>query len=415
MNWKKTALVGAAGAAVALAGVGAVNLWGRRVRSIRDELRDDPLTPPEDVEHVYLNTVDDGVLHTVVTGTGPPVVLLHGVTLQWWVWSAVIRLLRSDHRVIACDMRGHGESKAGTRGVTLEACADDLAQVLIEFDATDAVVVGHSMGGMVLGRFVIQNHEVAHDRVRGLVFLATSAAPVSIAALRGGVAALSGLVAPLARRDARRDRTSYPWKDTNVSAALARTAFGRHATARMVDDTRLMIAATPASTLSEAAASIAAHDVRAELASVDLPTVVVVGSLDTLTPPPHARVLAELVDGQRVARAARGRPPGHAGGSGGGRSGGGSLRTTAPERGATRPIGRVAPRSGCCRGGSDPCPPPGRAHEGEDEPDDSDGGDDQSDRRLSQYGDQHADHHDDEGSSNSHVLFSNRAAPLPAR
>ena len=75
------------------------------------------------------------MLHAVVTGTGPPVVLLHGVTLQWWVWSAVIRLLRSDHRVIAWDMRGHGESKAGTRGVTLEACADDLAQILIELDA----------------------------------------------------------------------------------------------------------------------------------------------------------------------------------------------------------------------------------------------------------------------------------------
>ncbi|MFI5043730.1 MAG: alpha/beta fold hydrolase, partial [Acidimicrobiales bacterium] len=258
MKWKKAALLGAAGAAVGLAAVGAVNLWGRRVRSVRDELRDDPLTPPEDVDHVYFDTVDDGVLHAVVTGTGPPVVLLHGVTLQWWVWSAVIRLLRSDHRVIAWDMRGHGESKAGTRGVTLEACADDLAQILIELDASDAVVVGHSMGGMVLGRFVIQNHEVAHVRVRGLVFLATSAAPASIAGLRGGMAALASLAEPLARRDARRSRTSYPWKDTNVSAALARTAFGRNATARMVDDTRLMIAATPSATLAQAAASIAA-------------------------------------------------------------------------------------------------------------------------------------------------------------
>ena len=300
VKWQKAALLGAAGAAVGLAGVGALNLWGRRVRSIRDELRDDPLTPPEDVDHVYFDTVDDGVLHAVVTGTGPAVVLLHGVTLQWWVWSAVIRLLRSDHRVIAWDMRGHGESKAGTRGVTLEASADDLAQILIELDATDAVVVGHSMGGMVLGRFVIQNHEVAHSRVKGLVFLATSAAPASIAGLRGGMAALASLAEPLARRDARRSRTSYPWKDTNVSAALARTAFGRNATARMVDDTRLMIAATPSSTLAEAASSIAAHDVRAELASVDLPTVVVVGSLDALTPPPHARALAEVVAGSEL-------------------------------------------------------------------------------------------------------------------
>jgi pimeloyl-ACP methyl ester carboxylesterase len=300
VKWKNAALLGAAGAAVGLAAVGAVNLWGRRVRSIRDELRDDPLNPPEDVEHVYFDTVDDGVLHVVVTGAGPPVVLLHGVTLQWWVWSAVIRLLRSDHRVIAWDMRGHGESKAGTRGVTLEACADDLAQILIELEATDAVVVGHSMGGMVLGRFVIQNHEVAHSRVRGLVFLATSAAPASIAGLRGGMAALASLAEPLARRDVRRSRTSYPWKDTNVSAALARTAFGRNATARMVDDTRLMIAATPSATLAEAASSIAAHDVRAELASVDLPTVVVVGSLDALTPPPHARALAEVVSGSEL-------------------------------------------------------------------------------------------------------------------
>jgi pimeloyl-ACP methyl ester carboxylesterase len=299
MGWRRATAIGLAGAATALAGVGAVQLAGRRVKTRVDALLDDPLDPPADVEHRYLDTADGGTLHVVVTGTGSPVVLLHGVTLQWWVWSAVIRLLRDRHQVVAWDMRGHGESEAGREGVTLEACARDLAMLLESLGRDDAIVVGHSMGGMCLGRFAVTHHDVLHQRVRGLVFVATSAAPVSISGLRGGLSALTGRMSSMSESRVARDR-EYRWRDTNMSAVVVRAAFGPRATGRMVDDVRRMLAATPPATVRGAGASIAVHDVRAELEAVDVPSMVVVGDRDLLTPVAHARALHEVIGGSEL-------------------------------------------------------------------------------------------------------------------
>jgi len=220
VNWRRAARIGTVAGAVTLAGVGAVNLAGRHLRRRQDQELDDPLSPPSEVEHLRFSTADGGELHAVVTGAGRPVVLLHGVTLQWWVWSAVIRLLRGRYQVIAWDMRGHGESRAGDRGVSLEACADDLALLLETLDLRDAIVVGHSMGGMCLGRFAAAHHAMLHERVAGLVFLATSTAPLSVTGVRGGLSAIAGKVVVLAERGARRDRSVYGWKDSNRAAVI---------------------------------------------------------------------------------------------------------------------------------------------------------------------------------------------------
>jgi pimeloyl-ACP methyl ester carboxylesterase len=228
------------------------------------------------------------------------VVLMHGVTLQWWVWSATIRLLRERYRVIAWDMRGHGASVAGRHGVTLEDAASDLAEVLESLDLRDCIVVGHSMGGMVAGRFAAQYHDVLAERVSGLLFLATSAAPLSIKGLAGGLSASAGVVARMGKASVRNPRLAYHWRDTDVSAAMVRLAFGHRPTARMVDDVRKMLAETSNQTLAESGAAIADHDVRDELAAVAVSTMVVVGDQDRLTPPGHARALAELVPGTEL-------------------------------------------------------------------------------------------------------------------
>lgn len=285
-------------AVAALAGISAVRLLGHGVRTRTDAVLDDALDLPLDVVHHRLESNDGGTIHVVDTGgSGPPVLLLHGVTLQWWVWSAVIRALRPSRRVVAWDMRGHGESAAGRQGVALEACADDLALVLERLDLHDAVVVGHSMGGMVLGRFAADHHDVLRDRVAGAVFLATTGSPLSITGLSGGLVALGGTVAATGRIGARNPQRLYSWKPGDTSAALIRVAFGSRATGRMVDDVRRMLAATPPRTLAEAGAAIADHDVLGELAEVDCPSVVVVGVQDRLTPPGHARKLVDTVAG----------------------------------------------------------------------------------------------------------------------
>ncbi len=301
----RTKLLTTAGglALVGVAGTLAVREVARRVRRSTDRDLDHELTAPDDVTHLDLPTHDGGSLHVVeAQGEGRPIVLLHGVTLQWWVWSAVIRRLRGRHRVVVWDMRGHGRSRAGTDGVTLEAAATDLVQVLERLDLRGAVVVGHSMGGMVLGRFSVQHRDVLAERVAGRVFLATSAASTSIKGLAGGMVAVAGMLVPLSRAGMRNPRLTYPWRDTSLSIAMLRPVFGAHPTARMVEDVRQMLAEVSTTTLAESGASIAAHDVRKELGAVDGPALIVVGDEDKLTPPSHAAALTELIEGSTLLR-----------------------------------------------------------------------------------------------------------------
>ena len=298
---KRLVATGLGVAMLGLAGAAATLRTGRKVRREVDPSLDDPLAPPTDGTHHELDTHDGGLLHAVeFPGEGRPIVLLHGVTLQWWVWASTIALLRGRHRTVVWDMRGHGRSRAGSEGVTLEAAARDLRLLLERLDLRDAIVVGHSMGGMVLGRFSIQHIDVLAERVAGRVFLATSASTVSIRGLSGGLIGLTKGLVQLSRASLRNPRLQYPWNENDLSAAMVRGAFGRHPTGRMVEDVRTMLAEVSSSTLAEAAASIASHDVSPELGAVDGPTLVVVGERDLLTPPPHARALVRLVEGARL-------------------------------------------------------------------------------------------------------------------
>jgi pimeloyl-ACP methyl ester carboxylesterase len=284
----------------ALAGVAAANLAGRRVRRSTDP-RVDPLLPaPDDVRHHHLATRDGGSLHVVERGRGRPLLLLHGVTLQWWVWGAQFNTLSERYRVIAWDMRGHGESRAGTDGVTLEAVADDLATVIERLDLRDALVVGHSMGGMALAHFCTTHHLMLHRRCTGLMFLATSAAPVALPAIAGGGAGMMNLAQRFATAGMRAPRLRYGWPDTAATALVLRAAFGRHASGTAVEEVRRMISELPPETAVEAGTAIARHDVRDDLGHVDVPSLVVVGDADLLTPVAHAKVVVECVPGAQL-------------------------------------------------------------------------------------------------------------------
>jgi pimeloyl-ACP methyl ester carboxylesterase len=251
------------------------------------------LEPPTGVAHHHIPTHDGGTVHVVEKGSGTPLVLLHGVTLQWWVWSPLFHLLAEDHRVIAWDMRGHGESVAGDDGVTLPAAATDLATVLSEMDLAPSVVVGHSMGGMTLGRFLAAHPGVRDRRVAEAVFLTTNDQLLPLATATGyeiaHTAVMRATLGGLSRPGPR------PRGPEQLTRVVNRLAFGRHYSGRAVDQLGEMMAATSPTTLTEAAATLSEHDVIELLSDVPTPATVVTGSRDLLTPPHHGRALAEAL------------------------------------------------------------------------------------------------------------------------
>ena len=284
----------------ALAGLAAVGIAGRRVRRTTDPEVDSLLPAPSDVTHHHLRTHDGGTLHVVERGAGRPLVLLHGVTLQWWVWGAQFNTLADRYRVIAWDMRGHGESVAGTDGVTLQAVADDLATMMGDLDLHDTIVVGHSMGGMALASFCTGHHRMLHSRCSGLMFLATSVAPVALPTIVGGGAGLVNLAQRFATAGMRSPRLRYGWPDTPATALVLRGAFGTHASGAAIEEVRRMISEVSPETAVQAGTAIAEHDVRDDLGHVDVPALVVVGDADLLTPPTHARTVVDCVPGAQL-------------------------------------------------------------------------------------------------------------------
>lgn len=109
----------------------------------------------------------DPDLHVEDSGSGPAVVLLHGLTATHrYVVMGSKALERSGHRVIAYDARGHGASGPGDR-YDYPALADDLARVLDERGLERAVLAGASMGAHTLLRLALADP----GRVAGLVVI----------------------------------------------------------------------------------------------------------------------------------------------------------------------------------------------------------------------------------------------------
>ncbi|MDB5489191.1 MAG: hypothetical protein JWQ58_2906, partial [Reyranella sp.] len=102
----------------------------------------------------FVDTQDGQKLAFGDTGTGTPVVFLHGWSLSSEIWQPQVDfLVARGHRVIVYDRRGHGRSTKPAKGYDFDTLSDDLEMVLAHTDVTDATLVGHSMSGGEIARY----------------------------------------------------------------------------------------------------------------------------------------------------------------------------------------------------------------------------------------------------------------------
>lgn len=99
------------------------------------------------------------------TSPRTPVVLLHGLADSSACWPSVVEHLATDRLTIVTDLRGHGESLLPDALFTIKAAADDLAVVVRQVAQRPALVVGHSLGGLVAQDLAVR----APALLRGLV------------------------------------------------------------------------------------------------------------------------------------------------------------------------------------------------------------------------------------------------------
>ena len=112
----------------------------------------------------------DGIeLHVQELGSGPPVVMLHGLlvgNMTTWYFSAASELAKT-HRVILFDLRGHGLSARTTSGYDVATMARDLESIVDDVAREPVALVGHSYGAVVALTFALRHPE----RVRKLAIV----------------------------------------------------------------------------------------------------------------------------------------------------------------------------------------------------------------------------------------------------
>ena len=293
VNTKKLLVTAAALSAAGLAGRLALRASADAIKSRRDPDLDPLYEVPPDVVHHDIPSADGGSIHVIERGSGRPLLLIHGITLQAGVWAPQLHGLSDRYRVLAMDVRGHGLSTAGSDGFGRKIAARDVATVIEKLDLHNVVVVGHSMGGMILMEFAGDFPTLLEERVAGLVFMDTAAyqiAPKVVlpvakalgAGLRRGLD--RGLPVPQRRMG-----------EDDLSWVMTRIAFGSKPPARAVDQTRRFAMEIPQSTSLVSGIDLLDHDARKALQATKTPSLILVGSRDLLTPVYAARRIAEFL------------------------------------------------------------------------------------------------------------------------
>jgi len=299
----KVLTAGVAALAGGAAGVSRLRALDRRLRA---DILADPVgelleAPLEGGRPLPVASSDGTRIHAQLFGPddAPTVVLGHGWMEGTRFFTHQIRELSRDHRVVAWDLRGHGRSGDPTGGdYSIEAIAADLDAVLeAALPAGErAVVAGHSLGGMAIVAWAGINPDAVRERVGAAALLNTGVhgliadslvirSPAALEWTRDAIGRT--ILAAPGRLPSRSSPVSY-----EVVRYLALGPDAGPATVAFCEE--LLLSCGPEARAGCGATLAELHLVES-IASLDVPTLVVAGERDRLTPPVHSRRLVDAL------------------------------------------------------------------------------------------------------------------------
>ena len=290
-----------AGAGLA-AGVAAAGFLAqrRRVRALARDPEYLRLIEPLGGTELPVVSADGTRLHAIVlepepgTAGAATVVLAHGWTEQLGFWGPVIRRLRDRGlRIVAYDLRGHGASAPAAGGdYGIERFGEDVEAVLAAADAAAGalIVAGHSLGGISIAAWAA-DHDVS-ARIAGAALVNTG-----VDDLIGGALVLGEIGKRLNPRWLSRavlgSSAPLPPLSTPVDQAVIRhMAFGPTASTAQVAFYQGMLMRTPGNVRAASGLALSDLHLGSALAKLTVPTLVIAGDRDRLTPPEHSRRIA---------------------------------------------------------------------------------------------------------------------------
>ena len=168
-----------------------------RLRRRPDPEAGEVLSEPLGEKGHYVRSFDGTRIYTEEVGHGPTLILVHGWFCNTDMWHYQKKLLADRYRIVCFDQRGHRRSDSPDgMSFTLGDLARDLKAVLDEYTGSEPVVlVGHSMGGMSILKFLEMYPGELGDRVKGVALVDTSNVPMRETMMGGET--LGGLQKPV--------------------------------------------------------------------------------------------------------------------------------------------------------------------------------------------------------------------------
>jgi pimeloyl-ACP methyl ester carboxylesterase len=291
--------VSAAAGGVAL--TGGIALQRRFMKRLEQDPERAALSEPPEGRPVRVRAPDGTVLHAQQFGPddGATVVLVHGWTESLQLWAYQVRALSERGlRVVAYDLRGHGKSQpAAADDYSIRRFGEDLEAVLSAVlpEGRRAVLAGHSLGAMAIVAWA-----ASHDVERRVAAAALIQTGVGDLVAQQRLLPLPGVARAINRTLAVRGflgaRAPLPRFSTPLSAALLRyIAFGPEAAPAHVAFLERMLIACPRDVRASVGIAMSDIELHHALPRLTVPTLVIAGDRDRLTPPSHARRIAELL------------------------------------------------------------------------------------------------------------------------
>jgi 3-oxoadipate enol-lactonase len=220
-----------------------------------------------------------------VQGQGIPLLLLHAFPLSRALWDPQWRVLSAEAQVIRFDARGFGESPPGDGLLTMERIADDAAALLDQVGASRAVLCGLSMGGYAAFAFA-RRHPT---RLRALVLADT----------RAGADTPQGRTARAELAEKVKKRGPEAAAEAMLPKLLGATS--QRDRPDLAQRVRELILANGARGICDGLAGLAARaDSTPTLREIKVPTLVVVGEEDAITPRADAEAMQAGIPGSRL-------------------------------------------------------------------------------------------------------------------
>ncbi|WP_291125166.1 alpha/beta fold hydrolase [Flavobacterium sp. UBA6031] len=210
----------------------------------------------------------------------PVLIFIHGFPLNKSMWNKQVEVLKEDYRVIAYDIRGHGESDTGTEDFSIRLFENDLIMLMDKLKIDKASLCGLSMGGYIALNAIVYNPE----RFDSLVLSDTSCLADTPEAKTKRVNAINSIL----------EKGVNNYADESVKNLFAPESFSTKET-EIVSVKEMICNTKEVSICCSLLALSARKETCNKLSGIDVPVLVLVGEEDKITPPEVSKMMYENI------------------------------------------------------------------------------------------------------------------------